>query len=106
MINPLKINDFSKLVSVIEKTHIHFVLQTQKQVNVALTLRNWLIGNYIVEYEQKGQDKAKYGVALIKNIAAQLATKNIKGFSEMALRTNRAFYTVYPQIQQTLSVEF
>jgi len=104
--NSLEINDFSKLVSVIEKTHIHFVSQTQKQVNVALTLRNWLIGYYIVEYEQNGRDKAKYGLALIKNIATQLATKNIKGFSEMALRTNRAFYTAYPQIQQTLSVEF
>jgi hypothetical protein len=59
-----------------------------------------------VEYEQNGQDKAKYGVALIKNIAAQLAIKNMKGFSEMALRTNRAFYLAYPQIQQTLSIEF
>lgn len=104
--NSLEINDFSKLVSVIEKTHIHFVSQTQKQVNVALTLRNWLIGYYIVEYEQNGRDKAEYGLGLIKNIATQLATKNIKGFSEMALRTNRAFYTTYPQIQQTLSVEF
>ena len=32
-----------------------------KTINQATTLRNWIIGCYIVEYEQNGSDRAKYG---------------------------------------------
>ena len=34
-------------------------------VNQALVLRNWLIGAYIVEFEQNGTDRAKYGTRLL-----------------------------------------
>lgn len=30
-------------------------------VNQLMTLRNWAIGYYIVEYEQDGSDRAEYG---------------------------------------------
>jgi len=106
MTNKIVINDISQLTSIIEETHKYFVFQVQKQVNVALTLRNWLIGYYIVEYEQNGTDRAKYGKALISKLSLQLKQRNLKGFSEIALRLNRSFYFAYPQIQQTLSVEF
>lgn len=106
MINKIAINDISQLTSIIEETHKFFVSQVQRQVNVSLTLRNWLIGYYIVEYEQHGTDRAKYGKALIKNLSLKLKQRNLKGFSEIALRMNRSFYFAYPQIQQTLSVEF
>ncbi len=43
---------------------------------------------------------------LIKNLSLQLKQRNLKGFSEIALQLNRSFYFAYPQIQQTLSVEF
>lgn len=106
MLNKIAINDILQLTSIIEETHKYFVLQAQKQVNVALTLRNWLIGYYIVEYEQNGTDRAAYGKGLIKNLSSQLKQRNLKGFSEIALRLNRSFYFAYPQIQQTMSVEF
>lgn len=58
---PAAAGDFDALVSSI--VHIH--QQTQdfatKAVNVALTLRNWLIGCRIVEFEQEGKDRATYG---------------------------------------------
>ena len=95
-----------QLTSVIEETHNFFLSQVQRQVNIALTLRNWLIGYYVVEYEQNGTDRAEYGKAVIKNLSLQLKQRKLKGFSEIALRTNRSFYLAYPQIQQTLSVEF
>ncbi len=38
-------------------------------VNQLLTIRNWAIGCYIVEYEQEGCDRAKYGVRLLQNLA-------------------------------------
>jgi hypothetical protein len=43
--------DFNNLVTVIEQTHHHFQQQAIKAVNVSLTIRNWLIGFYIVEFE-------------------------------------------------------
>jgi predicted nuclease of restriction endonuclease-like (RecB) superfamily len=102
----ITINNLTHLTIIIEETHKFFLSQVQRQVNVALTLRNWLIGSYIVEYEQNGADRAEYGKAIIKNLSLQLKQRNLKGFSEIALRLNRAFYFAYPQIQQTLSVEF
>jgi hypothetical protein len=106
MNNKLIIKNFSHLASIIEATHLFFVNQVRKQVDTALTIRNWLIGYYIVEYEQNGSDRAEYGQELISNLSGGLRKRNLKGFSEIALRLNRSFYLVYSQIQQTLSVKF
>lgn len=62
-----------------------------------------MIGAWIVEFEQKGQDRAKYGERLISEIAK--ATK-IKGLGTANLHACRNFYRNYPQIFQTLSGEF
>lgn len=61
-------SNLQKLISVISETDLFFKTQAQKQVNVALTLRNWLIGLYIVEYEQNGADRAEYGEKLIEKL--------------------------------------
>jgi hypothetical protein len=45
---------FESLVSTIEQTHSHFQEQAVKAVNISLTIRNYLIGFYIVEFEQNG----------------------------------------------------
>ena len=76
--------------------------QAVKAVNRALTLRNWLIGFYIVEFEQKGEDRSVYGDRLLAELSKALA---IKGLSETNLRLNRQFYNTYPQIRQTVSDE-
>ena len=62
-------NDLSQLIAAIKHTNDYFLNQVQRQVNTALTLRNWIIGYYIVEYEQEGHDRAKYGQRLYKVIA-------------------------------------
>ena len=72
---------------------------------VALTLRNWLIGLYIVEYEQNGADRAEYGSNLIDRLSKELGAKKLKGFSAISLRMYRMFYLVYPQIQQSATVK-
>ena len=58
-------NNFDRLVCNI--TSVQDVLQAQAAhaINQALTTRNWLIGYYIVEYEQNGEDRAKYGEQLL-----------------------------------------
>lgn len=35
-------------------------------INTALTVRNWLISCYIVEFEQSGEDRTAYGNAAQK----------------------------------------
>jgi hypothetical protein len=68
----------------------------------SLSIRNWLIGYYIVEYEQKGEDKARYGNNLLDILSTSLS---IKGLSVTNLKLNRLFYIAYPQIRQTVSDE-
>ena len=41
-------------------------------VNQLMTLRNWVIGYYIVEYEQEGSDRAEYGAHLLKNLEKEI----------------------------------
>ena len=64
-------------------------------MNQSLTLRNWLIGPYISECEQKGKERAKYGEQLLPEIAASI---KIKGLSVTNLRLCRQFYIAYPHL--------
>lgn len=97
--------DFDSLVSSI--VHIH--QQTQdfatKAVNVALTLRNWLIGCRIVEFEQQGKDRAAYGEKLLPALAGRLAAAGLKRVDVRELRRFRLLYTVYPRIRETVTPE-
>lgn len=47
---------FEKLVGFIQQAHEELAVQAGRAVNVSLTLRNWLIGCYIAEYELSGSD--------------------------------------------------
>ena len=64
-------------------------------INLSLTTRNWLIGCYIVEYEQHGEDRAQYGEALLKNLAKRI---NMRGLGERRLYEFRQMYKIYPQL--------
>jgi predicted nuclease of restriction endonuclease-like (RecB) superfamily len=75
-----------------------------RYVNAALVATYWLMGRRIVEYEQKGEERAEYGEALLKNLANDLSPKYGKGFSERNLELMRKFYLYYP-ISQTLSAK-
>lgn len=91
---------FNLLVSTIQQTHGTFQQGAINAVNKHLTLRNWLIGFYIVEFEQNGEDRAKYGETLLSELAKSL---NIKGLSNTNLKLARQFYNTYPQIGRTVS---
>lgn len=56
----------------------------------------WKIGQYIVEFEQEGNVKAKYGKALLENLAKDLSKLHPKGFSRSNLNNMRLFYQRYP----------
>lgn len=74
-----------------------------QQVNYWLTVRNWLIGAYIAEYEQKGTDRAAYGARLMPELADRL--RHIKGLSVFQLYRFVEFYRAYPAILATVSQE-
>jgi predicted nuclease of restriction endonuclease-like (RecB) superfamily len=93
--------NFEHLTSSILQIHHELQNNSIKTINKFLTFRNWLIGYYIVEYEQNGEDKAKYGDKLLKNLEAKL--HDIKGMSESQLYLFKNFYLTYPQIFLTLS---
>ena len=75
-------------------------------VNQYLIQRNWLIGYYLIAYEQQGEDRASYGQKILEKLAHQLTQTGIKGMSARSLRQYRQFYLAYPQIWQTLSAKF
>lgn len=92
--------DFKQLLSTIEHVHQNLQATAASAVNRALTIRNWLIGFYIVEFEQKGKDRAKYGENLIENISKEL--NHIKGIDRRSLFRFREFYMSYPEIGDAL----
>jgi hypothetical protein len=78
METPIKTGGMGELVLAIRKANQFFRDQAQRQVNTSLTLRNWIIGFYIVEYEQNGKDRAEYGEKLIRLISERLRDAGIK----------------------------
>ncbi len=91
--------NFEHLIQKLKITHEILHASAVKSVNTAMTLRNWIYGYYIVEFEQNGEDRATYGKMLLKNLADKV---RIKGISETNLKIFRQFYQAYPQIGQTL----
>lgn len=95
--------NFDSLVSAIQNTHDTFSAHAVKAVNICLTIRNWLIGYYIVEYELQGADRANYGDYLLNTLSEQLVHSGLKRMDIRELRRFRQFYTAYPQIRETVS---
>ena len=85
--------DFESLVGRINIVQDALQAQAAHAVNLSLTTRNWLVGYYIVEFEQHGEDRAKYGEKLINRLAERI---NRKGFEPRRLREFRQLYLVYP----------
>jgi len=101
----IAVTDLGTLVSVIQQVNDFFLQQVQRQVNTALTLRNWMIGLYLIEYEQQGKDRAEYGQQIYKTLAGRLKANGVKSLSERNLYLCKDFYGAYPQILQTLSAK-
>ena len=91
---------FDDLSESIIQTHQSAQYTAIRAVNQMATLRNWLIGCYIVEYEQKGSDRAKYGERLLKRLEERV---NTKGLNLTLFKVSRNFYLSYPQIAELFS---
>ena len=91
---------FETLTEQVKTVHEATSAYAKGAVNQLLTIRNWAIGCYIVEYEQNGKERAQYGVNLLQNLAERIS---IKGLDRQLLTLCRIFYLKYPQICGTAS---
>ena len=87
--------NFPQLSNNIQMTHDLLQNNAMRAVNQNITARNWLVGYWIVEFEQNGEDRAKYGERLLSELAK---VTHIKGMGATMLSQCRKFYTIYPQI--------
>ena len=90
-------NDFDGLIAHIQQTQDVLQSNARLVINRHVTAKAWLTGYYIVEYEQKGADRAKYGEQLLKKLAEKLKDK--KTFSYRSLKLYRQFYLAFPVLQ-------
>lgn len=98
--------NYLSLVKAINAVTTQLQSRAAAAVNQALVLRNWLVGAYIVEYEQAGKDRAKYGTKLLEKLAEDLKARGVIGLHERMLRNCRLAYLTYPQIRRSLTAEF
>lgn len=91
---------YRTLVTAISQVNIRLVRRVATVANQALVLRNWLVGAYIVEFEQNGADRARYGARLLETLAADLKAREIKGLGFTTLKMCRLFFQTYPAIGQ------
>jgi len=93
---------YQKLIQQISTAFAHGQARAVAAVHSCLVDTYWKIGQYIVEYEQNGKEKAVYGTALLENLSRDLKLLHGKGFSLSNVKRMRQLYTAYP-ISATLS---
>jgi predicted nuclease of restriction endonuclease-like (RecB) superfamily len=103
---PQRALDFSGLVDGVRAVHEQCAIQAGKAVNVSLTLRNWLIGGYIHQYELNGADRARYGERLLTALADRLSDAKVSNCNRRQLYRYLRFYRLCPEIVGTPSPLF
>lgn len=96
---------FAQLVGAVAQTHDRFIILAGRAINVSLTLRNWVIGGYIQQYEQRGADRAEYGERLLERLADTLQGHGMPRMSARELRRYRLLFLRYPAMWESLTPE-
>jgi len=94
--------DYNQLIDSIGELLKSARKQVARTVNTILVETYWGIGKRIVEYEQKGGEKAEYGTKLLSKLSKDLSLKHGKGFSKSNVYVMRLLYLKYQKFQ-TLS---
>lgn len=95
------LHSFNDLASIVQTTHDAAQSSVVKAINRMQTMRNWLIGYYIVEFEQHGKDRAEYGTQLLKKLEERV---DRKGLTTTLFKWARKFYRLYPQMMENLPI--
>ena len=97
---------FENLVLSIRGIDADLAAQAGRAVNLSLTLRKWLIGWHIEEYERRGADRAQYGEKLMSRLAGELTQQGVSRCDRRELYRYRTFYLIYPMIVEALPPPF
>lgn len=97
---------FTELIYSIQTADHELAAQAGKAINISLTLRNWLIGFYIAEYELRGNDRAQYGENLLFRLSNALQQAQVASCGKRQLYGYWRFYQTYPQIVRALPALF
>ena len=89
---------YDALLLHIDALHQQTAGRAAAAVNQALVLRNWLIGMNLVEFEQAGEDRARYGTRLLPRLSEDLQTRGVTGVSRQQLDRCRNFYRHYAHL--------
>lgn len=74
-----------------------------KHINTVQIMTYYSLGRWIVETQQKGEKRAKYGDEVIKRLSERLQAEFGRGFAEGSLKYARKFYITYAnRISETL----
>jgi hypothetical protein len=78
-----------------------------RTINALMTATYWEIGRRIVEFEQDGEKRAEYGMAVLERLSNDLTVRYGRGFGRPNLIRFRQFYGAFPEtsIRSTLSNE-
>jgi hypothetical protein len=99
-----KIQNYSSLITDLDSLIEQGRTAAVRYVNTALVATYWLMGRKIVEYEQKGKERAEYGKELLQKLSQDLNKRFGRGFSPDNLEAMRSFYLNYPiNISETVS---
>ncbi len=87
---------------------IHAIIANAKEravrsVDSERVLMYWNIGRIIAEEEQNGNERADYGLFLIKSLAENLELKFGSGFSYRQLYLFRQFYKIFSNVNTLCS---
>ncbi len=92
-------NDYNKLLNSVGELLEKARKNVFYQINQTLVKTYWEIGERIVEFEQKGEEKAEYGSKLLDKLSQDLKLRYGKGFSRSNTYLMRLFFIKYPKIQ-------
>ena len=80
---------------------------TAKQINIIQLMTFYSIGRWIVEEQQQGESRAKYGHRVIKRLSEALTEQYGRGFSVDTLENARRFFLTYQdRISETVFRKF
>lgn len=91
--------NFPQLANQIVLAHGALQDNAMRAVNQNITARNWLVGYWIVEFEQNGEDRANYGDRLLSSLSKAV---KIKGLGTTVMSLCRKFYLTYPNLDQEI----
>ena len=94
--------DINELSRILNEVHTQLFDHSSRTINLSVTIRNWLFGYFIQEYELNGSDRAKYGKKIIENLASMLRLSRVPSSSHRHLKLCRQFYQAYLKIGQTV----